>query len=345
MNQNLSQLKSNKLGGQKALNVDNRLATCAKVLTKLSFRLKTNTKIFLAIYSAILCICFLQDKIETAELQQQDVFNRESSEEDQDDAFHRWLTSTEMNANNNNNNSSELDTTSPARRTNLFGLAGTQTINATSTAKTINNTNAPRGAGGGDRGTGGAGGGNRSSNNSKIENVYFRSSYNDYSSEYNGSVVNIDILLTTADEQQQAQQQQQKADLITQPSSSSQKTGERGGTTVSAAANSSSFSSTTALPTAAGSTQTSSPERQCNVMAVILSEMGMGSIYELEYDTPSMTQLKTSGYLPVTDLLSTVDSNNPGSVTKCPKLSSYAVLVEAPLAHETLIILHFVNLD
>ncbi|XP_023158366.1 homeotic protein female sterile [Ceratitis capitata] len=211
----------------------------------------------------------ITDKIETAELQQQDVFNRESSEEDQDDAFHRWLTSTEMNANNNNNNSSELDTTSPARRTNLFGLAGTQTINATSTAKTINNTNAPRGAGGGDRGTGGAGGGNRSSNNSKIENVYFRSSYNDYSSEYNGSVVNIDILLTTADEQQQAQQQQQKADLITQPSSSSQKTGERGGTTVSAAANSSSFSSTTALPTAAGSTQTSSPERQCNVMGTL----------------------------------------------------------------------------
>ncbi|XP_018804996.1 PREDICTED: uncharacterized protein LOC108978933 [Bactrocera latifrons] len=214
----------------------------------------------------------------TAELRQQDVFNRESSEEDQDDAFHRWLTSTEMNANNNgsnsgsftdyNNNSLELESATPARRTDLSGLAGTQTINATTAVKTINDTNASRGANGG----GGVGigiGTVRNNNNSKIDNVYFRSSYNDYSSEYNGSVVNIDILLTTADEQQQAQQQQHKADLITQSSSNSQQAA-RGGGTAGASSNSSAtvaINATTTLPIAA--VQTSSPERQCNVMGTL----------------------------------------------------------------------------
>lgn len=198
-----------------------------------------------------------------AELRQQDVFNRESSEEDQDDAFHRWLTSTEINANNNNknnsgsftdynNNSSELESATPARRTDLSGLAGTQTINATTAAKTINDTNATRGTGG----SGGVGFG-RNNNNSKIDNVYFRSSYNDYSSEYNGSVVNIDILLTTADEQQQAQQQH-KADLITQSSSNSQQAASSNSSTVVA------INATTTLPITG--VQTSSPERQCNVM-------------------------------------------------------------------------------
>ncbi|XP_014099714.2 probable serine/threonine-protein kinase yakA [Bactrocera oleae] len=201
-----------------------------------------------------------------AELRQQDVFNRESSEEDQDDAFHRWLTSTEINANNNNknnsgsftdynNNSSELESATPARRTDLSGLAGTQTINATTAAKTINDTNATRGTGG----SGGVGFG-RNNNNSKIDNVYFRSSYNDYSSEYNGSVVNIDILLTTADEQQQAQQQH-KADLITQSSSNSQQAASSNSSTVVA------INATTTLPITG--VQTSSPERQCNVMGTL----------------------------------------------------------------------------
>ncbi|XP_028900598.1 putative uncharacterized protein DDB_G0282129 [Zeugodacus cucurbitae] len=216
-----------------------------------------------------------------AELRQQDVFNRESSEEDQDDAFHRWLTSTEINANNNNNssnknntnsntdnnnNSMDLESATPARRTDLLGLAGTQTINATTAAKTINDTHAEsKGADGG----GGASG--RNNNNSKIDNVYFRSSYNDYSSEYNGSVVNIDILLTTADEQQQAQQQQQhKTDLITQSSSNSQQATRDGGIAAAVSNNSSTVPPRYAIPTIPIlGYDTRNPDHQCNVMGTL----------------------------------------------------------------------------
>ncbi|XP_053965155.1 hybrid signal transduction histidine kinase L [Anastrepha ludens] len=208
----------------------------------------------------------------TAEHQEEAEFNRESSEEDQDDAFHRWLTSTEMNSSNKNNNSNSLEgSVTPARPTNLSGLTGAKNINETSATKSLNGTKSHKG--------GNNGNSNRNrynnNNNSKIGNVYFRSSYNDYSSEYNGSVVNIDILLTTADEQQQTQQQhqQQQADLITQPSSNSQQTTGVTATVTAeadAAINISSSAvatNTTTLPIV--SVQTNSPERQCNVMGTL----------------------------------------------------------------------------
>ncbi|XP_067631725.1 uncharacterized protein [Eurosta solidaginis] len=209
---------------------------------------------------------------------QQYELNIGSSKEDQDDAFHRWLTSTETNnkqnnSNNvNNNNSLEEESMTTARRTYLFGLAGAYDITNTTTTITkatqnqINGTNAQR--------LGDSSSSNYISNSNKnknkMDNVYFRSSYNDYSGEYNGSVVNIDILLTTADEQQQ--QQKQKAYLITQPSSNSQQNTTTAKTTASAS-NITSLAldnnATTTTMLAYTSTQANSPERQCNVMGTL----------------------------------------------------------------------------
>ncbi|XP_043662437.1 uncharacterized protein LOC122626304 [Drosophila teissieri] len=92
-------------------------------------------------------------------------------EAERDDAFHRWLTSTELNADNTNSMDDSLERETPA--STIIDDVGTANKS--------------------DRSIGGIGKDNGN------DAVFFRSSYNDYSSEFNGSVVNIDITLTAVD--------------------------------------------------------------------------------------------------------------------------------------------------
>ncbi|KAH8304270.1 hypothetical protein KR059_005303 [Drosophila kikkawai] len=90
--------------------------------------------------------------------------------EEVDDAFHRWLTSTELNADNTNSPDDNSEQETPA--STIIDDVGTA------------NRSEERGGLAKDNGG---------------DAVFFRSSYNDYSSEFNGSVVNIDITLTAVD--------------------------------------------------------------------------------------------------------------------------------------------------
>ncbi|KAH8285378.1 hypothetical protein KR054_008322 [Drosophila jambulina] len=90
--------------------------------------------------------------------------------EEVDDAFHRWLTSTELNADNTNSLDDNSEQETPA--STIIDDVGTA------------NRSEERGGLAKDNGS---------------DAVFFRSSYNDYSSEFNGSVVNIDITLTAVD--------------------------------------------------------------------------------------------------------------------------------------------------
>ncbi|XP_017839612.1 myb-like protein Q isoform X1 [Drosophila busckii] len=116
--------------------------------------------------------------------------------EQADDAFHRWLTSTELNVDSTNT----LDDGLPAVAVEQEAPTSTIIDDVGSKGSTNNNNSS-------------------SSSNNIADNadaVFFRSSYNDYSSEFNGSVVNIDITLTAVDvhpHQQHAQQQQQQHQL------------------------------------------------------------------------------------------------------------------------------------
>ncbi|XP_050743542.1 probable basic-leucine zipper transcription factor Q isoform X2 [Drosophila biarmipes] len=91
-----------------------------------------------------------------------------------DDAFHRWLTSTELNADNTDSLDDNLEQETPA--STIIDDVGTanQSDRSSSGSQGIGKDNAS-------------------------DAVFFRSSYNDYSSEFNGSVVNIDITLTAVD--------------------------------------------------------------------------------------------------------------------------------------------------
>ncbi|XP_033234070.1 myb-like protein Q [Drosophila pseudoobscura] len=106
-----------------------------------------------------------------------------SGGKDLDDAFHRWLTSTELNADSTNTPDD---------------ASGQETA-----ASTIIDDVAIRNKSDSGSGNGRSGSSSSSSSSSSKDNVadavFFRSSYNDYSSEFNGSVVNIDITLTAVD--------------------------------------------------------------------------------------------------------------------------------------------------
>ncbi|XP_017003893.2 probable basic-leucine zipper transcription factor Q [Drosophila takahashii] len=92
------------------------------------------------------------------------------TEPETDDAFHRWLTSTELNADNTNSLDDNLEQETPA--STIIDDVGTTNKSDRSSGPGKDNGN---------------------------DAVFFRSSYNDYSSEFNGSVVNIDITLTAVD--------------------------------------------------------------------------------------------------------------------------------------------------
>ncbi|XP_022225643.2 homeotic protein female sterile [Drosophila obscura] len=111
-----------------------------------------------------------------------------SGGKDLDDAFHRWLTSTELNADSTNtpDDASEQET---AASTIIDDVA----ISNKSDSGTRGN-----GSGSGS-GSGRGGSSKDNARNNVADAVFFRSSYNDYSSEFNGSVVNIDITLTAVD--------------------------------------------------------------------------------------------------------------------------------------------------
>ncbi|XP_033154288.1 homeobox protein 13 [Drosophila mauritiana] len=103
--------------------------------------------------------------------------DRRGPDAERDDAFHRWLTSTELNADNTNSMDDSLERETPA--STIIDDVGT----ANKSDRSIG-------------GIGGIGGIGKDNGN---DAVFFRSSYNDYSSEFNGSVVNIDITLTAVD--------------------------------------------------------------------------------------------------------------------------------------------------
>lgn len=156
------------------------------------------------------------------QLQQQD-----QEIEDADDAFHRWLTSTELNVDSTNTLDDSLAAAAEAAgaavavaqetpastiiddvgvNNNSSSSASSSTISSSS-----NDSIAVKSKDNGNRH-----GSNIADN---ADAVFFRSSYNDYSSEFNGSVVNIDITLTAVDvhpqrphlQQQRHQQQLPKA--------------------------------------------------------------------------------------------------------------------------------------
>jgi len=96
--------------------------------------------------------------------------DRSGPDAEPDDAFHRWLTSTELNADNTNSLDDNLEQETPA--STIIDDVGTANKSDRSSSGSKDNAG---------------------------DAVFFRSSYNDYSSEFNGSVVNIDITLTAVD--------------------------------------------------------------------------------------------------------------------------------------------------
>ncbi|KAH8267088.1 hypothetical protein KR018_002147 [Drosophila ironensis] len=118
--------------------------------------------------------------------------------EELDDAFHRWLTSTELNADNTNTlydnleqevpTSTIIDDVGAANKSDSISISSSSISNAIDSSNT-NSNSSNSGGGAKDNGNG----------NGIADAVFFRSSYNDYSSEFNGSVVNIDITLTAVD--------------------------------------------------------------------------------------------------------------------------------------------------
>ncbi|KAH8316370.1 hypothetical protein KR067_006129 [Drosophila pandora] len=149
--------------------------------------------------------------------------------EELDDAFHRWLTSTELNGDNTNPLDDNLEQETPTSTIiDDVGIINKSDRSNSNSNSSINNSNAPK-----DNGNG----------NGIADAVFFRSSYNDYSSEFNGSVVNIDITLTAVDVHPRRQ-----TDLIANGNRTSSENGNSdraaGATTMDPQAGSSSSSST-----------------------------------------------------------------------------------------------------
>ncbi|XP_037951150.1 putative mediator of RNA polymerase II transcription subunit 26 [Teleopsis dalmanni] len=128
-----------------------------------------------------------------------DNYNNNKSHEEQDDAFHRWLTSTEKNKKPGKQISdADVNSNYDNDETTVFDLTDTSDNNnlnekdISANRKTYETAEMPQ--------------------TKNAENGFFRSSFNDYSSEFNGSVVNIDILLTAADDPQHSQTMQKQKD-------------------------------------------------------------------------------------------------------------------------------------
>lgn len=144
--------------------------------------------------------------------------------EDADDAFHRWLTSTELNVDSTNTLDDSLAAEAAAAAVAVAQETPASTIiddvgvnnNSSSSRSTISSNSSRKND---SIAVKSKDNGNRHGSNiaDNADAVFFRSSYNDYSSEFNGSVVNIDITLTAVDVhpqrphlQQQHQQQHQQ---------------------------------------------------------------------------------------------------------------------------------------
>ncbi|XP_030384728.1 probable serine/threonine-protein kinase tsuA isoform X2 [Scaptodrosophila lebanonensis] len=145
--------------------------------------------------------------------------------EELDDAFHRWLTSTELNVDSENTNTLDDNLTASEQETSASTIiddvgsnqGGSKSNNITEANVTAHADTPADGQDTGHKDTGygnsiGIGNGNTNTNNiaDNADAVFFRSSYNDYSSEFNGSVVNIDITLTAVDVHPQHLHQQPK---------------------------------------------------------------------------------------------------------------------------------------
>lgn len=142
--------------------------------------------------------------------------------EDADDAFHRWLTSTELNVDSTNTLDDSLAAAAAEAAVAVAQETPASTIiddvgvnnNSSSSRSTISSSSKNDSIAVKSKDNGNRHGSNIADN---ADAVFFRSSYNDYSSEFNGSVVNIDITLTAVDVhpqrphlQQQHQQQHQQ---------------------------------------------------------------------------------------------------------------------------------------
>lgn len=142
--------------------------------------------------------------------------------EDADDAFHRWLTSTELNVDSTNTLDDSLAAAAAEAAVAVAQETPASTIiddvgvnNNSSSSSTISSSSRKNDS----IAVKSKDNGNRHGSNiaDNADAVFFRSSYNDYSSEFNGSVVNIDITLTAVDVHpqrphlQQHQQQSPKA--------------------------------------------------------------------------------------------------------------------------------------
>lgn len=145
----------------------------------------------------------------------QQLQHRDQEIEDADDAFHRWLTSTELNVDSTNTLDDSLAAAvAVAQETPASTIIDDVGVNNNSSSS-INGRNSS--SSNDSIAVKSKDNGNRHGSNiaDNADAVFFRSSYNDYSSEFNGSVVNIDITLTAVDvhPQRSHQQQQQQQQL------------------------------------------------------------------------------------------------------------------------------------
>lgn len=141
--------------------------------------------------------------------------------EDADDAFHRWLTSTELNVDSTNtlDDSLAAAAVAVAQETPASTIIDDVGVNNNSSSSRSTISSSSSSSKNDSIAVKSKDNGNRHGSNiaDNADAVFFRSSYNDYSSEFNGSVVNIDITLTAVDVhpqrphlQQQHQQQHQQ---------------------------------------------------------------------------------------------------------------------------------------
>lgn len=140
--------------------------------------------------------------------------------EDADDAFHRWLTSTELNVDSTNTLDDSLAAAvAVAQETPASTIIDDVGVNNNSSSSSSHSSTISSSSNNDSIAVKPKDNGNRHGSNiaDNADAVFFRSSYNDYSSEFNGSVVNIDITLTAVDvhpqrphQQQQHQKQQQQ---------------------------------------------------------------------------------------------------------------------------------------
>ncbi|KAH8394679.1 hypothetical protein KR222_001665, partial [Zaprionus bogoriensis] len=151
--------------------------------------------------------------------------------EDADDAFHRWLTSTELNVDSTNTLDDNLPAVVASNGAVVQETPASTIIDDVGVGVNSSSSSSSPGSIIRDGSSSGSNdsiavkpkdNGNRRGNNiaDNADAVFFRSSYNDYSSEFNGSVVNIDITLTAVDVHPQRPQQPKAAPAPTAASAS-----------------------------------------------------------------------------------------------------------------------------